>query len=168
MSGLLTHLSIMFYPCSWLLLLTIPHKDIDKCVQIDHDCLIVPLLLFCALNAAGVLVAACLVVFVSVSKQHVSCYFESIDLLTINLLLLSLWLSQLYGWDLIESTYYYSGNDAKFCCHSPSQVTIYQLCTIVLQANHLPYPFIHYQHRMVLYIIFSHDDQIVNILYYAF
>ena len=67
----------MFYPCSWLLLLTIPHKDIDKCVQIDHDCLIVPLLLFCALNAAGVLVAACLVVFVSVSNQYVNCHVES-------------------------------------------------------------------------------------------
>lgn len=54
-----------------LLSLTLSLTDIDKCVQAEQDCLIVPLLLFCALNAAGVLVAACLVVFVSVSSYSV-------------------------------------------------------------------------------------------------
>ena len=45
--------------------------DVDTCVQKENDCLIVPLLLLCALNAAGVLLATCLVVFISVSILNI-------------------------------------------------------------------------------------------------
>ncbi|XP_067934452.1 H(+)/Cl(-) exchange transporter 7-like isoform X2 [Watersipora subatra] len=56
---------------------------IDRCVQVENDCLIVPLLLFCALNAAGVLIAACLVVFVSPCAAgsgipQIKCYLNGV------------------------------------------------------------------------------------------